>query len=414
MSTCGSTTYYYGCNTSYYDGCNTYNNCFFNDCSYNTFYCPSGTTACVDVAQFCANTTTVQYNEQNTHIINITNKIPITLTQFKKMFFSDGNHLSVAEPPLCPCLSDSIIESAWGIYSTYAYKCIADFSSNFIGTNDISENVLVNYEYTRSDKYKEWVFITDASGGKGWVPKSFLTKLQGVPVYNFNKLGGRNNDPSGVHLAYKSVDPSYSGLDFFAQISVLKNMQRDVSSSADCWTMCSRSSIFDQLYNLRFASTHFTGACMKLQCGRSWKEVIDTIKSHTQTWYLTDGSNSLMFHHLPGDPSSNRFPENIFSTLGSNITRVVSYPTPTYDASYNGVNWYYNTIIPWEIQYGQEYIINVGAPFLFTHNQIDINDTIALYINVYVYNDHCCIKPNIIRIHYICTVDQPIDNYCTC
>jgi hypothetical protein len=154
---------------------------------------------------------------------------------------------------------------------------------------------------------------------------------------------------------------------------------------------------------------------MKLQCGRSWKEVVDTIKSHTQTWYLNPSTiNSLMFHHLPGDPSSNRFPENIFSTLGSNITRVVSFPTPTYDASYNGVDWYYNTIIPWEIQYGQEYRINVGAPQLFTHNQIDINDTIALYINVYVYNDNCCVKPNIIKIHYICSVDQPIDNYCAC
>ena len=66
---------------------------------------------------------------------------------------------------------------------------------------------------------------------------------------NYNKLGGRDFDPSGVFLGYKFSDISNVMQTFYAQKEIMSNMEMDICTSRKKWTLCSRSSVFDQLYN---------------------------------------------------------------------------------------------------------------------------------------------------------------------
>jgi hypothetical protein len=379
--------------------------------------CPSGTLACVDVAEFFTTTSNVEVDSCHGHTINITNKTKITLSQFKQMFFADGEHFSVAEPPCCTDDINSIIESPWGIYDGPSHTCLADFSSTYAGTIDVSQNANLTYYYTRSDKYRDWVYVlTDTSGGS-WIPKSFLQPNPNTAIMNYNKLGGRDFDPSGVFMGYMFSDISNVMQTFYAQKTIISNMERDIGTGKSCWSLCSRSSIFDQLYNLSFASTD--NSCLKLSCGRTWEELINALREYSHYSYLLTGNNIITFDYMPADPSSNRFPENIFSILGDDIKRIQNYPItipPTYDASHISATWTYNGGVgpnnEWELQTNTTYLLDISQNTPFFLNFIAPGSDITLYINIKIYNDHCNILPNTIRIAYVCRVDKHLDNYC--
>ena len=129
--------------------------------------------------------------------------------------------------------------------------------------------------------------------GSGWAGSSGLTTPQGVKdrqvtyygrqappyntsrVMNYNKLGGRPDDPHGVDLAYGYATDLQRN--FYAQFEVMGNIERDLCLKRDCWTICSRMSIEDQLYSLCFVAEDSNDVCMKVTCARKWSEVEDAL-----------------------------------------------------------------------------------------------------------------------------------------
>jgi hypothetical protein len=102
----------------------------------------------------------------------------------------------------------------------------------------------------------------------------------GVPyntsrVINYNRLGGRPDDPSGVDMAYGYATDLQRT--FFAQFEVMGNLEKDLCVKRDCWTLCSRINIEDQLYGLAFVAEDCDDICMKVSCARKWSEVEDAL-----------------------------------------------------------------------------------------------------------------------------------------
>ena len=241
-------------------------------------------------------------------------------------------------------------------------------------------------------------------------------------------MGGRDGDPSGVDMAYRFLDPSSAPfITFYAQKTVLANMTTDIGCQQSCWSLCSRASIFDELFNLAFVPTHFTNSCLHLQCGRSWKDIINALDDQTYVYDLSGGNsnNSVIFYWLPGDPSSNRFPENVFSELnlsGTNflvnngISILAPGGTPNASWSAGGSNWTYSTTTPWEFQTNTLYsiLLDASSTTLTLNGPIGVGDIISLLIRIKIFNENCSICPNIINIDYHVSVDKPLDSYCTC
>ena len=94
-------------------------------------------------------------------------------------------------------------------------------------------------------------------------------------VYNFNKLGGRTNDPKGTQWAYSYVHDNSRNM--YAQFEVMGNLEKDTCVKRDQWTICSRMTIEDQLYGLAFAAEADHDVCMKVECARRWSEVEDAL-----------------------------------------------------------------------------------------------------------------------------------------
>ena len=93
--------------------------------------------------------------------------------------------------------------------------------------------------------------------------------------FNFNKLGGRENDPKGCAWAYSYA--SDQNRNFYAQHEVMGYLEKDTCVKRDFWTACSRMSIEDQLYGLAFASETDQDLCMAVTCARRWSEVEDAL-----------------------------------------------------------------------------------------------------------------------------------------
>ena len=93
--------------------------------------------------------------------------------------------------------------------------------------------------------------------------------------YNFNKLGGRENDPKGCAWADSYVHDQCRN--FSAQHEVMGYLEKDTCIKRDFWTACSRMSIEDQLYGLAFASETDQDLCMAVTCARRWSEVEDAL-----------------------------------------------------------------------------------------------------------------------------------------
>ena len=106
-------------------------------------------------------------------------------------------------------------------------------------------------------------------------PNDDETRQNKQRVYNFNKLGGRTNDPKGTQWAYSYVHDNSRNM--YAQFEVMGNLEKDTCVKRDQWTTCSRMSIEDQLYGLAFASETDQDVCMKVDCARRWSEVEDAL-----------------------------------------------------------------------------------------------------------------------------------------
>ena len=102
-----------------------------------------------------------------------------------------------------------------------------------------------------------------------------VTPYNDSRVMNYNKLGGRPDDPSGVDLAYGYATDLQRN--FYAQFEVMGNLERDLCVQRDCWTLCSRMSIEDQLYGLAFVAETCDDTCMSVTCSRKWSEVEDAL-----------------------------------------------------------------------------------------------------------------------------------------
>lgn len=171
----------------------------------------------VDIAELYSKISSPSIEDDEAHIINIVTKQPLTIEQFKHMFFHSGDgRFSIANCYINPKSTYSIYKSDWGI---------PDPSNLF--------------------------------------------------QYNYNRLGGRDNNPPGTFLAY--AYESDRDKSFAAQVDVLSNIERDLCHGRKDWTFCSRAGIFDAMYNLTFAREKYSSPCIETKCARTWCEMEDAL-----------------------------------------------------------------------------------------------------------------------------------------
>ena len=251
----------------------------------------------VDIAQLCDKLDEASVQKE-AHIIQITNRVPISVSQFKEMFYATGNgQFSVSNP--YPCVSPEWIKSSvWGVGTqnsvemtynggsldpweigtlvTDTTTCSMGYTTNS-GTGGGDETIKINIiwgtftinsilEFIRPDGV-----VYTAGGGADLVTPSPSANIW----YNFNRLGGRNNNPGQIQMPY--VYENDVTRTFYPQIDIMNNIEQDMCSSRENWTLCSRSQVWDSLFNLAFAPERFDYLCLNVGCGRSWKEVVDAI-----------------------------------------------------------------------------------------------------------------------------------------
>jgi len=171
----------------------------------------------VDIAELYSKVNAPTVEDEDAHIINIVTKQPLTIERFKQMFYHSGDgSFSIANCYTNPRSTFNIYKSDWG--------------------------------------------VTDPSN---------------LFLYNYNRLGGRDNNPPATFLAYAYESDRYKS--FAAQVDVISNMERDLCHGRKEWTFCSRASIFDAMYNLTFAREKFSSPCLETQCARSWDEMEDAL-----------------------------------------------------------------------------------------------------------------------------------------
>jgi len=202
-----------------------------------------------DVAELSAALDSAVDPEKEHHLIVVSTNKVLSTTQFKQMFYSRGDDFfQIANVYECPDSCNSIHSSVWGI------DCDDPHGGN--GGNAAG---LVSMGHTRLG--------TNVADGAG-VGDDYK-------CYNFNKLGGRENDPKGCAWAYSYVHDQ--SRNFYAQHEVMGYLEKDTCVKRDFWTACSRMSIEDQLYGLAFASETDQDLCMAVTCARRWSEVEDAL-----------------------------------------------------------------------------------------------------------------------------------------
>ena len=207
-----------------------------------------------DVAELAAVLDTSVEQEPDHHLVVVATKQSLSTTQFKQMFYSRGDDFfQIANVYECPDSGDSVRSSVWGIDpSGYRHSVDVDGDYTYAGNDGDGEGVSANS-------------LNAVTAGEA----------MHANVFNFNKLGGRHNDPSGTQHAYGYAhDPSRT---FFAQHEVMGFLEQDVCVKRNNWTACSRMSIEDQLYSLAFASETDQDLCLKVTCARRWSEVEDAL-----------------------------------------------------------------------------------------------------------------------------------------
>ena len=223
---------------------------------------PVRSVAKADVAELAAVLDVSVEQEPDHHLIVVATKQSLSTTQFKQMFYSRGDDFfQIANVYECPDSADSVRSSVWGIDPNDAKHSVGG-TVLYSGDDGTTEG---------GETFSSGTGATAAGAGS----RATEANKTGVPVYNFNKLGGRHNDPSGTQHAYGYAhDPSRS---FFAQHEVMGFLEQDTCVKRDNWTACSRMSIEDQLYSLAFASETDQDLCLKVTCARRWSEVEDAL-----------------------------------------------------------------------------------------------------------------------------------------
>ena len=259
----------------------------------------------VDIAQLCDKLDEASVQEE-AHIIKITNRVPISVSQFKEMFYATGNgQFSVSNP--YPCVSPEWIKSSvWGVGTqnsvilehsagglpeweigtlvTDVTTCSIGYTTN-AGSDADDMKINIIWGTFTTDSTLQYI---DAANGNlascGCSPNAatFLDADGNVVTspsaniwYNFNRLGGRNNNPGQIQMPY--VYENDVTRTFYPQIDIMNNIEQDMCSSRENWTLCSRSQVWDSLFNLAFAPERFNYLCLNICCGRSWREVVDAI-----------------------------------------------------------------------------------------------------------------------------------------
>jgi len=284
-----------------------------------------------DVAELHAALTPTVEVEPEHHLINIAAKRALTATEFKQMFYARGDdHFSLANVYECHNISSNILASVWGKRQVHSGTEIVTVGPTaLVGTGGFAVGTpgVVTTTATHTFTVGMSVLIKPAAGtfepnielavqvtpGPPQVPglNGFISTVTSVPsgttltlshnivvtnvalssnwtiqrtgevpyntsrVINYNRLGGRPDDPSGVDMAYGYATDLQRT--FFAQFEVMGNLEKDLCAKRDCWTVCSRMSLEDQLYGLAFVAEDCDDVCMRVSCARKWSEVEDAL-----------------------------------------------------------------------------------------------------------------------------------------
>ena len=278
----------------------------------------------VDIAQLCDKLDEASVQEE-AHIIKITNRVPISVSQFKEMFYARGDgQFSVSNP--YPCVSSTWIKSSvwgvgkqdsaiitfatgdlaeasldgsWGIGTivTDCSTCAMGYTTNY-GNGETTTEMMINIlwgTFTTSSTNLWWTNTLGELHGLPWsddgtgnsVTISSVTPASPTANiwYNFNRLGGRNNNPGQIKMPY--VYENDVTRTFYPQIDIMNNIEQDMCSSRENRTLCSRSQVWDSLFNLAFAPEKFNYLCLNVCCGRSWKEVVDAVLDEAANQNIT-------------------------------------------------------------------------------------------------------------------------------
>ena len=216
-----------------------------------------------DVAELTAALDSAVTPEKEHHLIVVTTNKVLSTTQFKQMFYSRGDDFfQIANVYECPDSCNSIHSSVWGI------DCQDPHSPGEPGAPGLSQ--MDGRRLSGQNQDGQSVGVGYSSGGTNAAGANDLQKC-----FNFNKLGGRENDPKGCAWAYSYAHDG--DRNFYAQHEVMGYLEKDTCVKRDFWTACSRMSIEDQLYGLAFASETDQDLCMAVTCARRWSEVEDAL-----------------------------------------------------------------------------------------------------------------------------------------
>jgi len=217
-----------------------------------------------DVAELSAALDSAVDQEKEHHLVIVSTNKVLSTTQFKQMFYSRGDDFfQIANVYECPDSCDSVHSSVWGIDCQNPWTGGAQ--NTVPGSAALPAVGLAGGLVTMGGNR----LTASNSGFSGGY--SIATQQ----CFNFNKLGGRENDPPGCAWAYSYVHDQ--SRNFYAQHEVMGYLEKDTCVKRDFWTACSRMSIEDQLYGLAFASETDQDLCMKVTCARRWSEVEDAL-----------------------------------------------------------------------------------------------------------------------------------------
>ena len=251
---------------------------------------PTRSVAKADVAELTAALDSAVDQEKAHHLVIVSTNKVLSTTQFKQMFYSRGDDFfQIANVYECPDSCNSVHSSVWGIDCQDPH---APSLPNAQGLVTMDGNRLTGQN---EDNQAQVITLGYSSGGTAAASDDGNSRNQ--QCFNFNKLGGRENDPKGCAWAYSYA--SDGDRNFYAQHEVMGYLEKDTCVKRDFWTACSRMSIEDQLYGLAFASETDQDLCMEVTCARRWSEVEDalaescaaadrTIRRVKYTFTLTD------------------------------------------------------------------------------------------------------------------------------
>ena len=228
---------------------------------------PTRSVAKADVAELSAALDSNVNQEKEHHLIIVSTNKVLSTTQFKQMFYSRGDDFfQIANVYECPDSCNSVHSSVWGIDCQDPHNSTAPNATGLVtmagnrltGANEDGQTQTATLGYSSGGTARAG---TGATGGAA----------KDQQCFNFNKLGGRENDPKGCAWAYSYAHDA--DRNFYAQHEVMGYLEKDTCVKRDFWTACSRMSIEDQLYGLAFASETDQDLCMAVTCARRWSEV---------------------------------------------------------------------------------------------------------------------------------------------